>query len=167
RPTLHSCSLAPARRTRALPSFPTRRSSDLHDAVHVGEIAEQQIGTARRQLVGRMLAGRDRHRHRAAAPRALHVEGCVADDRHAVDRKSTRLNSSHVSISYAVFCLKKKMTRLNFFQVKLVRRAREFGSYRLVAPLGRGSIGEVCRADHHFLALPASIKLILPEMCST
>src|SRR5438067_8989330 len=28
-----------------------------------------------------------------------------------VDRKSTRLNSSHVSISYAVFCLKKKKTR--------------------------------------------------------
>src|SRR5699024_12111593 len=27
---------------------------------------------------------------------------------HGVDRKSTRLNSSHVSISYAVFCLKKK-----------------------------------------------------------
>src|SRR5207249_3074330 len=27
------------------------------------------------------------------------------------DRKSTRLNSSHVSISYAVFCLKKKMTK--------------------------------------------------------
>src|SRR5207249_10761435 len=32
-----------------------------------------------------------------------------ADARHAdQDRKSTRLNSSHVSISYAVFCLKKK-----------------------------------------------------------
>src|SRR5690349_22349961 len=28
--------------------------------------------------------------------------------RHAPDRKSTRLNSSHVEISYAVFCLKKK-----------------------------------------------------------
>src|SRR5207249_10496048 len=28
------------------------------------------------------------------------------------DRKSTRLNSSHVSISYAVFCLKKKKTSL-------------------------------------------------------
>src|SRR5207249_12077504 len=27
---------------------------------------------------------------------------------HRIDRKSTRLNSSHVSISYAVFCLKKK-----------------------------------------------------------
>src|SRR5699024_11587083 len=27
------------------------------------------------------------------------------------DRKSTRLNSSHVSISYGVFCLKKKITR--------------------------------------------------------
>src|SRR3989442_4304409 len=31
--------------------------------------------------------------------------------RNKVDRKSTRLNSSHVRISYAVFCLKKKKTR--------------------------------------------------------
>src|SRR2546426_7349216 len=30
-----------------------------------------------------------------------------------LDRKSTRLNSSHLVISYAVFCLKKKRTRLN------------------------------------------------------
>src|SRR2546427_5585004 len=30
-----------------------------------------------------------------------------------LDRKSTRLNSSHSQISYAVFCLKKKSTRLN------------------------------------------------------
>src|SRR5438067_9885377 len=37
----------------------------------------------------------EREPHDRAAPRAL-------------DRKSTRLNSSHVSISYAVFCLKKK-----------------------------------------------------------
>src|SRR3989442_5829940 len=31
--------------------------------------------------------------------------------RYRQDRKSTRLNSSHVRISYAVFCLKKKKTR--------------------------------------------------------
>src|SRR2546428_6151085 len=31
-----------------------------------------------------------------------------AGDRHLPDRKSTRLNSSHDQISYAVFCLKKK-----------------------------------------------------------
>src|SRR5437868_9760438 len=30
-----------------------------------------------------------------------------------IDRKSTRLNSSHVSISYAVFCLKKKKEYTN------------------------------------------------------
>src|SRR5690606_40037436 len=30
---------------------------------------------------------------------------------HWQDRKSTRLNSSHVKISYAVFCLKKKITK--------------------------------------------------------
>src|SRR5690625_5754437 len=32
---------------------------------------------------------------------------------YAVDRKSTRLNSSHVAISYAVFCLKKKKATMN------------------------------------------------------
>src|SRR2546430_4348326 len=32
-----------------------------------------------------------------------------------VDRKSTRLNSSHSQISYAVFCLKKKKTEHNWF----------------------------------------------------
>src|SRR5690625_5053504 len=31
------------------------------------------------------------------------------------DRKSTRLNSSHVAISYAVFCLKKKITKLSTY----------------------------------------------------
>src|SRR5699024_12067957 len=33
------------------------------------------------------------------------------------DRKSTRLNSSHVSISYAVFCLKKKNERFSYIWV--------------------------------------------------
>src|SRR3712207_6971389 len=36
--------------------------------------------------------------------------GAVADELDGLDRKSTRLNSSHANISYAVFCLKKKKT---------------------------------------------------------
>src|SRR2546426_7522507 len=40
------------------------------------------------------------------APVAVAVVGVVEEDQ--VDRKSTRLNSSHLVISYAVFCLKKK-----------------------------------------------------------
>src|SRR5207249_8208400 len=35
------------------------------------------------------------------------------------DRKSTRLNSSHVSISYAVFCLKKKKTKNKYNKYQL------------------------------------------------
>src|SRR5699024_11926249 len=35
------------------------------------------------------------------------------------DRKSTRLNSSHVSISYAVFCLKKKKRKNNIKKIKI------------------------------------------------
>src|SRR3712207_560910 len=34
----------------------------------------------------------------------------LSSERVAIDRKSTRLNSSHANISYAVFCLKKKKT---------------------------------------------------------
>src|SRR3712207_8224824 len=39
----------------------------------------------------------------------------VAGCRPAGDRKSTRLNSSHANISYAVFCLKKKSNHLTLF----------------------------------------------------
>src|SRR5436190_11864138 len=46
---------------------------------------------------------RPRGEHRGAAPRGL---GGPAQ---RGDRKSTRLNSSHTVISYAVFCLKKKI----------------------------------------------------------
>src|SRR5690606_40916425 len=35
---------------------------------------------------------------------------CLTELAYSIDRKSTRLNSSHVKISYAVFCLKKKTT---------------------------------------------------------
>src|SRR5690606_41461332 len=51
--------------------------------------------------------------HRSALLRAAHSATGLSPDRSkrdfaAPDRKSTRLNSSHVKISYAVFCLKKK-----------------------------------------------------------
>src|SRR2546430_1834659 len=41
------------------------------------------------------------------------VNAVVTGGASGLDRKSTRLNSSHSQISYAVFCLKKKSTRLN------------------------------------------------------
>src|SRR5439155_6419395 len=52
---------------------------------------------------------------RGARRRALDASARSADRRRIAsrlraDRKSTRLNSSHVAISYAVFCLKKKRT---------------------------------------------------------
>src|SRR5436309_12617647 len=45
---------------------------------------------------------------RLEAPRAAHVPITFHLSAAQPDRKSTRLNSSHVKISYAVFCLKKK-----------------------------------------------------------
>src|SRR5207253_8329529 len=40
-------------------------------------------------------------------------DGTTVPSGKVVDRKSTRLNSSHVAISYAVFCLKKKKNQLS------------------------------------------------------
>src|SRR5690606_41045341 len=97
---------------RALPSFPTRRSSDLGGAAG---------GRGRRLAAGSPARGGHR-RPRTAVPasgRGGPPDMIVYVARRLVygalillgDRKSTRLNSSHVKISYAVFCLKKKNDR--------------------------------------------------------
>src|SRR2546422_5042026 len=56
--------------------------------------------------------GLSRHTHRLHSVRALaavqHCPGAAGGRGDEQDRKSTRLNSSHGYISYAVFCLKKK-----------------------------------------------------------
>src|SRR3712207_7425220 len=55
----------------------------------------------------------DRCRRRPCPPERLEraLDGAVVGEA-LRDRKSTRLNSSHANISYAVFCLKKKKTKL-------------------------------------------------------
>src|SRR5258708_10978929 len=52
-----------------------------------------------------------RHLLLESADPVEHVVHPATGHKEEVDRKSTRLNSSHQIISYAVFCLKKKMTR--------------------------------------------------------
>src|SRR5690606_42042254 len=86
----------------------------LHDALPISQHRRRQAtparvrrarGVARRQE-GRVSGGRRPHvLHR----RSRGGRGHRARPR---DRKSTRLNSSHVKISYAVFCLKKKKVQL-------------------------------------------------------
>src|SRR3989442_8642064 len=60
---------------------------------------------------------RSRQAHRAAPPSRPgspgRASGGARGGREGGDRKSTRLNSSHVRISYAVFCLKKKKHKEN------------------------------------------------------
>src|SRR5690606_39995708 len=81
-------------------------SVSLHDALPIWQ---------RLELVGEdILAERSRERLEAAgldvaAVEAGHAAPVLREQQQ--DRKSTRLNSSHVKISYAVFCLKKKKTK--------------------------------------------------------
>src|SRR5205814_4331583 len=93
-----------------LPPFPTRRSSDLAGEGGVHE------HTDRRRVAADRAAGGNRARC-PRAPWAGTPSGSTlrwrpprtpTASRSAPDRKSTRLNSSHLGISYAVFCLKKK-----------------------------------------------------------
>src|SRR3712207_8262218 len=57
---------------------------------------------------GRLDVGRRRDLFAATDRRRARKERGAQDNRLFQDRKSTRLNSSHANISYAVFCLKKK-----------------------------------------------------------
>src|SRR5256885_8700683 len=50
-----------------------------------------------------------------------------------VDRKSTRLNSSHLVISYAVFCLKKKKQRTGRSQIAIRSNATDSGAHEASA----------------------------------
>src|SRR3712207_8406020 len=71
-------------------------------------------GLARAAQLGRPLAAAvDRvGRVEQPAPAAGLRDHQVRRRLHPQDRKSTRLNSSHANISYAVFCLKKKQERI-------------------------------------------------------
>src|SRR3712207_7223550 len=82
---------------------PTQRSPDLPRRARRGGQASDQAS-----LVGQAGAGAEVDRSRAGHSRNR------SDQRRATpqDRKSTRLNSSHANISYAVFCLKKKTPNL-------------------------------------------------------
>src|SRR5690606_41938772 len=107
------CSLSPSRggHPRDHPSFPTRRSSDLRGTTR-WSIEHACCNRAdRHDLADRH--GRIRHAVAeccSALRRAVvEIRLCRCSGKHT-DRKSTRLNSSHVKISYAVFCFKKKTT---------------------------------------------------------
>src|SRR5690606_41786341 len=95
--------VAPPGPHRALPSFPTRRSSDLGEEPTTAEpIVEQPVCT--RSIPATSTPVRLSLRIAAGA-------STMPEPSSGRDRKSTRLNSSHVKISYAVFCLKKKNIR--------------------------------------------------------
>src|SRR5205807_8758802 len=104
--------LYPSPTHRDLHSFPTRRSSDLRRQ----RAASMPVNT---QAIGKTYdpvlyaVGREKIREYARAvgetnPVHLDLDAARAAghaDLVAPDRKSTRLNSSHLVISYAVFCL--------------------------------------------------------------
>src|SRR5699024_11381598 len=95
-----------------LHSFPTRRSSDLR-LPQDGRIklitADNNILDYRVSAIPTLFGEKIVLRVIDSAASIVSVDelGFEPDQQQALDRKSTRLNSSHVSISYAVFCLKK------------------------------------------------------------
>src|SRR5207249_10459207 len=89
---------------------PTTKTSplSLHDALPIYEEHRKPHGTARPCRPQAANNKGEAGRTQAHLARLLSLRRGRRALRGHSDRKSTRLNSSHVSISYAVFCLKKK-----------------------------------------------------------
>src|SRR5205807_5083136 len=95
---------------RDLHSFPTRRSSDLlagfrHMANQASLIEQEPLVVHTRPVIE---MDDEQFFQFCQLNRDLQIERSSDGDIIIIDRKSTRLNSSHLVISYAVFCLKKK-----------------------------------------------------------
>src|SRR5258708_8330469 len=86
--------------------------------------------------------------HKTIPPFSSVSRGIFADERLLLDRKSTRLNSSHQIISYAVFCLKKKnehLARRSGIGVRVERHDTDrFAATRFRTP-DRTEGGQGCR----------------------
>src|SRR5438067_2769390 len=100
--------MVPVTHSFSLFSFPAPAPSDiytlsLHDALPISRAAAPRAASEVSS------ASRRRSGSGAVGPGG----GVPFRSSLRVDRKSTRLNSSHVSISYAVFCLKKKKTLMH------------------------------------------------------
>src|SRR5688572_31485995 len=95
---------------RSLPTAPPPApySLPLHDALPISGCLPRTIGRRRNEQM--------RQQHPSYIGQAGIGDQWIAAEQASqgepqIDRKSTRLNSSHSQISYAVFCLKKKMPR--------------------------------------------------------
>src|SRR5690606_41549139 len=99
-------------RHRDLHSFPTRRSSDLLSYLYICKtINIFDAGRNKDKLEDSFLKIEGKLHLIAFKDDMLFFPNEMEEIRDImikIDRKSTRLNSSHVKISYAVFCLKKK-----------------------------------------------------------
>src|SRR3712207_7828822 len=77
----------------------------LHDALPISEVYAERWVAAAKTLERGLAVARSTNQDRLLIPLSGWRAMALCN---ALDRKSTRLNSSHANISYAVFCLKKK-----------------------------------------------------------
>src|SRR5699024_12112557 len=92
---------------RGICSFPPRRSSDLPEISQLLRAGKGSVSSDDHQAVDAIFLTDSCCLLLSFFSTHLLAARCLKDGTSPLDRKSTRLNSTHVSISYAVFCLKK------------------------------------------------------------
>src|SRR5205814_8481068 len=149
-----------------LHSFPTRRSSDLSpEAGSYG--LRQGITDLVCWTICESSGTPKRHPHKSLTQPLRFSRARLTVSTVCSDRKSTRLNSSHLGISYAVFCLKKKNIQNNTNSTPACRKCSTAlpcpttstiarlpitsGTPRLTAPNSRPKLGLLTARDHRSL----------------
>src|SRR3989454_12769796 len=110
------CQYQSSRRARKGTGLCLRSKTWCLDFTHRGERHVARLGKNISRTV--LQVDQPKAEHQSAidqAHRRRHQAACTAHEAPPIngDRKSTRLNSSHLVISYAVFCLKKKKKQMN------------------------------------------------------
>src|SRR5260221_5606354 len=143
----------------------------LHDALPISPVSgEDSSPRSPRSCTERTAStpdGKNADEQRAAEPVGRHLASGPARHRRGchLDRKSTRLNSSHTVISYAVFCLKKKVIVIFRHPIDVIAREAVVAAHRGIPAVLQIAQPDLRRWPKR--TFPIVLRIPVSDLCPT